>query len=123
MYRRALAITVAVIVVAAVGGIGWWVLSGVPEGTYYTQVDNAKAQELESKGGIIDPTGGMSLQYTLPAYNEDGARHEIAFGTERELRNGAYLQLTVVPIRGVTEWTEVQYEDIPPKAREHLPQS
>ena len=30
-----------------------------------------------------------------------------------QLREGAYLRLSVLPVRGVTEWNEVQYEELP----------
>ena len=121
MYRKTLAITtITIVLVAVAAGAGWWIYSGLAEGYYYVQVDNSKTKELESRGGIIDPTGGMSLSYTLPAYDKEGAEREISFGTERELREGAYLRLTVVPVRGVVEWMEVQPEDIPAKAQAHL---
>lgn len=114
-------IAVLLVVIVAVGVFGWWFVSEMPDGTYYTQVDNARTQELESKGGVIDPTGGMSIGYTLPAFDEAGDEKEISFGTERELREDAYLKLTVVPIRGVLEWEEVQFDDIPEKAQVKLP--
>lgn len=121
MYRKTLAITtITIVLIAVAAGVGWWICSDSAEGYYYVQVDNSKTKELESKGGAIDPTGGMSLSYTLPAYDKEGAEREISFGTERELREGAYLRLTVVPIRGVVEWMEVQPEDIPAKAQAHL---
>lgn len=121
MYRKTLAITtITIALVAVAAGVGWWICSGSAEGYYYVQVDNSKTKELESKGGVIDPTGGMSLSYTLLAYDKEGAEKEISFGTERELREGAYLRLTVVPVRGVVEWMEVQPEDIPAKAQAHL---
>lgn len=121
MYRKALTITaIAMALVAVTAGVGWWLLSGWAEGYYYVQVDNTKTKELEPTGGFIDPTGGMSLSYTLPAFDKEGAGRELSFGTERELREDAYLRLTVVPIRGVVEWMEVQPEDIPAKAQEHL---
>lgn len=43
----------------------------------------------------------MSYSYTLPAYDEDGSEHQVSFGVERELRNDAFLELDVEPIRGV----------------------
>ena len=80
---------------------------------YYTQIDNSKIVQLESRGGVIDFNGGMSYQYTLFSYDENGKGKDIAFGTSRELREGAYIRLTVVPIRGVLEWEEVQYDELP----------
>lgn len=95
-------ITIAVLIVAAI--TGWWVFVGSTNKEYYTQIDNAKTEELESKGGVIDPTGGMSLLYTLPCYDAQGNERSISFGTERQLKEDAYLELTVEPIRGVIGW-------------------
>lgn len=80
---------------------------------YYTQIDNSKIQQLESRGGVIDFNGGMSYQYALSSYDENGSGKEITFGTSRELKEGAFVRLTVIPIRGVLEWEEVQYDDLP----------
>ena len=80
---------------------------------YYTQIDNSKIKQVESKGGIVDFTGGMSYQYTLLSYGENGEGKDITFGTSRELKEGAFIRLTVVPIRGVLEWEEVQYSELP----------
>lgn len=121
MDKKAWVITAVTIVLVAVLGVGcWWLLTGGADGYYYVQVDNTKTEPLESKGGIIDPTGGMSLSYTLPGFDKEGVEKEISFGTERELREGAYLRLTVLPIRGVVEWIEVQLDDIPAKAKARL---
>ncbi len=103
-----------------IASLGWWVLVGNVNGEYFTQVDNSKTSQLESKGGVIDPTGGMKIEYRLPAYNESGDEREIAFGTDRELREGAYLKLEAEPIRGVVGWSEVQYDDLPPKVQAQM---
>lgn len=114
MGKRITIIAVAVLVAAfAIVGFRWGLIPVTAGGTYYTQIDNAKIQEQESSGGVIDPTGGMPWLYTLQAYNVNGDRQEISFGTERKLRDDAYLQLTVVPIRGVMDWKEVQFDEIP----------
>lgn len=80
---------------------------------YYSQIDNSRIKQVESRGGVIDFSGGMSYSYTLPSYDEDGKGKDITFGTSRELKEGAYIRLTVMPIRGVVEWSEVQYEEMP----------
>ncbi len=49
----------------------------------------------------------------MPAYSENGNKKNITFGTSRELKEGAFIELTVVPIRGVIEWKEVQYNEMP----------
>ena len=57
--------------------------------------------------------GGMGYSYTLFSYNKNGKGKDITFGTSRELREGAFICLTVMPIRGVLEWEEVQYDELP----------
>lgn len=119
--RRSTAITGILLAVAiAVGAFIWWAVLEIPNGTYYTQVDNTRIEKQESTNGVIDFTGGMSLAYKLPAFDETGKEKEISFGVKRELREGAYLELKVIPIRGVMEWSEVQFDEIPEKAREGL---
>lgn len=115
-------VVVAASAVVAIAAVGWWVIAGNANGDYYTQVDNARTEELESKGGVIDPTGGMDLLYTLPAYDAQGGEKEISFGTERQLKEDAYLKLEVEPIRGVVGWNEVQFDELPEKVQERIQQ-
>ncbi len=90
-----------------------WFFSEKDSEYYYVQIDNSKIEEIHSRGGVIDLNGGMDYSYTLPAYDENGQGTYITFGASRELREGAYLRLTVKPIRGVVEWSEVEYEEMP----------
>ncbi len=90
-----------------------WFLSGAGSTYYYSQIDNSKVEQIESKGGVINFSGSMDYSYTLFSYNENGKGKDITFGTSRELKEGAYIRLTVMPIRGVLEWKEVQYEQLP----------
>ena len=114
MGKRVAVIAVAVLLAAvAVVGFRWGLSPGMASGTYYTQVDNTQIRDQESDGGVIDFTGGMPLLYTLASYDENGSVQDLSVDTERQLREGAYLQLTVLPVRGVTEWREVQYEELP----------
>ena len=55
----------------------------------------------------------MDYSYTLFSYNENGKGKDITFGTSKELKEGAFIRLTVMPIRGVLEWKEVQYDELP----------
>ncbi len=55
----------------------------------------------------------MKYQYTLTAYEKNGKAKEIQFKTSRELREGAYLELDVMSIRGVIDWREVQINELP----------
>lgn len=106
---------VAIVAIIVVGIISFcmWFFSGSGSTYYYTQIDNSKIEQNESKGGVINLSGGLEYSYTLPAYNEKGKEKDIRFGASRELREGAFIRLTVTPVRGVLEWSEVQYEELP----------
>ncbi len=106
---------IGVVIVIAAGFIGvcGWLISGAGSACYYTQIDNSKIEEVNSRGGVIDVQGGMKYSYTLPAYNESGGGKDITFGASRKLREGAFIRLTVAPVRGVVEWSEVEYDEMP----------
>lgn len=57
--------------------------------------------------------GGSTYYYTLRSYDENEVGREITFGTSRELKEGAFIRLTVMPVRGVLEWSEIQYDELP----------
>lgn len=86
---------------------------------YYTQVDNSRIERVHSSGGVIDLTGGLEYSYTLVAYKENGAAEDISFGMSRELREGAFLRLEVAPVRGVVDWSEVRYDELPEPVRRY----
>jgi hypothetical protein len=90
-----------------------YLLLGAGSTYYYSQIDNSKLEPTESSGGVINFGGSMDYSYTLFSYNEDGEGKEITFGTSRELKEGAFICLTVMPVRGVLEWREVQYDELP----------
>ncbi len=112
-------IGIAVAIVAALLSLGAWLYSGSGSVYYYTQIDNSKISEGKPRNGVVDLQGGMSYSYTLPAYNEKGVEKEITFGASRELREDAFLKLTLSPVRGVVEWSEVQYEELPEAVQAH----
>lgn len=92
---------------------GVFLLSGAGSTYYYSQIDNSKIEQTESAGGVINFEGSMDFSYTLRCYDEDGNEKDITFGTSRELKEDAFIRLTVMPIRGVLEWIEVQYDELP----------
>ncbi len=112
--RTAKGFVVALAIVAAVLVAGWMGLSAVTgEGEpCYTRVDNACIRD----SGDSD----MPYEYTLTAYDERGRSRDVAFKTTRELRDGAYLMMRVLPVRGVVSWEEVALEDVPSAARDML---
>ncbi len=105
-----IAIIAAILTAAAVCAVFF---SNAGSKYYYSQIDNTKIEKIESRGGVIDLKGGMNYQYTLPSYDEDGKEKDITFGTSRELREGAFIRLTVTALRGVIDWEEVQYDEMP----------
>lgn len=72
-----------------------------------------RSEQTGSAGGVINFGGSMDYSYTLRCYDEDGNEKDITFGTSRELKEDAFIRLTVMPIRGVLEWVEVQYDELP----------
>ena len=109
----------AVLVLGIVLGCNWF-FSGAGSTYYYTQIDNTKLSQV-SQNGVVDLSGngGMDHSYTLTSYNENGSEKDITFGVSRELRENAFLRLTVSPIRGVLNWSEVQYDELPPAVQAH----
>lgn len=116
-------IATAVVIVAVVIGFGMWFLSGSDSTYYYTQIDNSKIEKNDSDGGVVNLNGGMEYAYTLSAYNESGKEKDITFGASRQLREGAYIRLTVMPVRGVIEWSEVQYDELPEAVQDNYTDS
>lgn len=113
--QRKLTIGIAAVVILIVGFIGFcmWFLSGTGSTYYYSQIDNNKIEQTESKSGVINFSGSMDYSYTLFSYDENGKGKDITFGASKELKEGAFIRLTVMPIRGVLEWKEVQYDELP----------
>lgn len=113
MKKRILVGITAVVIIVGFICFCMWFLSEADSTYYYTQIDNSKIKQVHSRGGVIDLKGGMSYSYTLSAYNENGDEKDITFGTSRELKEGAFIRLTVMPVRGVLGWSEVQYKELP----------
>lgn len=81
------------------------------EEIFYTRVDNTKVHKLTEIA-----SQDMPYEYKLACYNEDGKMKEFTFKTVRELREDAYLSLTV-KMTGVNSWAEVTYEELPNKVQ------
>ena len=101
-------ITAVIIVIALM--IGAFYFLCIHKTVYYTQIDNTKIEELPGNDD-------MKYQYTLMAYNKNGKEKEVQFKTSRELREGAYLELDVMQMRGVVNWREVQTDDLPDEVK------
>ena len=110
----------AIVIAVCLVNLFMYAFSENGSGYYYVKIDNSKIEQVNSRGGVIDFQGGMDYSYTLSAYDEKGRRTDITFGASRELREGAFLQLTVKPLRGVVEWEEVQYDELPVDVQRRL---
>ena len=104
-FKEKIPMIIAVIIVIALM-IGTYYFLFVHKTVYYTKIDNTKIEELSANED-------MRYQYTLTAYNKNGKEKEVQFKTSRELREGAYLELDVMQMRGVVNWREVQTDDLP----------
>lgn len=103
-------------IVAVLVAIGIFVLAYyfmfVHKEVYYTQIDNEKIEQVSS-------SDDMKYEYTLIAYNSNGKEKEVKFKTSRQLREDAYLELDVMKGRGVVNWREVNYQELPEKVQEN----
>ena len=106
-------VAVVVLLIAAAAFTIPSLFDGSKTTIYYTQIDNSKIEENDSRGGVVNFKGTLPYSYTLTSYDENGTEKEITFGTSKELQEGAFISLEVVPVRGVTSWAEVQYEELP----------
>ena len=104
-FKEKLPIIIAVIIMIALM-IGAYYFLVVHKDQYYTQIDNTKMEE-------VSGTDDMKYQYTLTAYNKNGKVKDVQFKTSRELREGSYLELDVMQMRGVINWREVQQDELP----------
>ena len=104
-FKEKLPIIIAVIIVIVLA-VGAYYFLIIHKEIYYTQIDNTKIEGISS-------TDDMKYQYTLTAYNKNGKEKQVQFKTSRELRQGAYLELDVMQIRGVVNWREVNQNELP----------
>ena len=119
--KKKVKIVIGVVAVFLIGLVGFcaWFLSGSSSAEYYAQIDNTKVEQVDSNGGVVNFKGNLPYSYTLLSYDENGSEKEITFGTSRELRDGAFIRLTVMPVRGVLDWSEVQYGELPATVQNH----
>ena len=85
--------------------------------TWYAQVDGSHMSAAGENGNDFD------VHYELPAVDADGNAQTLGFDSSRELREGAYLKLETLALRGVVSWEEVQQKDIPAAAWDVLANS
>lgn len=113
-YRVLVFLGIAAVIVSS--AIFCWTMFFTSAGNtyYYTQIDNSRFTEAGHSGVIdLSGNGGMDYSYTLPSYDENGGEKDITFGVSRELRESAFLRLTFREGRGVMDWCEVKYNELP----------
>lgn len=109
--KEKLPMVIAVVVAIGILALAYYFMF-IHQEAYYTQIDNEKIEQ-------ISTSDDMKYEYTLTAYNSNGKEKEVKFKTSRELREDAYLELDVIKGRGVVDWREVQYEELPEKVQEN----
>lgn len=107
-------IIVAAIVLAVVAAKWGYEKAFISPDTWYARVDNEKLAAADENNN------GFDYHYELPAVSATGTSEVLEFDTSRELREGAYLRLETLTLRGVTSWEEVAWDEIPAAAQEKL---
>lgn len=115
--KKIIGIGITAVIIAVIACFGIKLYSDA--GYYYTQIDNSKVEQIQSNGGVIDFSGGMSYSYELVSYNEKGKPKTVKFGTEKKLKEDAFICLSVKPVHGVVDWKEVQYDELPIEVQAH----
>ncbi len=105
--------TILIAIIAVVIAIVAIYLVFIQKNVYYVKIDNTKIEEISN-------TDDMKFEYKLTAYNKNGKSKEISFKTTRELREGAYLELETMAMRGVINWKEVQENELPDKVKAEM---
>lgn len=113
--RRSIATALAAIaMIAALAAVTY--LGNTENATVsYVRVDDALARPFVDEGG-----DGELWEYELEACDAAGARSQVVFTAHKRLRDGAFLMLRSLPIRGVVSWEEVSIDELPQAAREQL---
>lgn len=109
--KEKLPMIIAVLIAIAILFLGYY-FSFAHKDLYYTKIDNKKIEQ-------VSASDEMKYEYTLISYNKNGKEKELKFKTSRELRQDAYLELDVMAMRGVVDWREVQYNELPKKVQEN----
>lgn len=95
-------IVIGIIVAVTLCIVGYRTLF-VNTSQYYTQIDNSNVRQ-------ISPT---EFEYSLTAYDKHGKITQLTFKANKQLREDAFLELDVMFIRGVSNWREVKYNELP----------
>lgn len=81
---------------------------------YYVIIEGEGTPQKDDNGEVME-----SREYKLPAYDKEGKEKIITFTGIQQLREGAFLKLTLKG-ESVKTYEEVQKEDIPKEAIEKM---
>lgn len=101
-----------------IGGLGYgWYKSSYGGTERYVKITQ---DGLEKIGKSDSGERMVSYEYKLPSYDKNGEGKDISFTATHNLRKDAYLKVTDNKVKGVTNWEEVQKNDLPSKAKDKL---
>lgn len=97
-------------------------LSGCAVGTdtWYARIRTEDQSEHDNTGGMpFDFSGAGQMDYscTLTAWNEEGDRTELTFGTDDPIADGTWLQIETQALRGVMSWKTLSDAEVPAEVR------
>lgn len=121
MRKGIIIIITALIIALACACVACTSLSDSSSIYYYTQIDNSMLEKNDARGGVIDFKGSLPYLYSLPAYSEEGDAQVCTFGADKELKDGAFICLRLVPLRGVVSWAEVTFDELPETVKAKYP--
>lgn len=116
-------ITLSLALVVVAGAVGYGLYQIMPERNRvqfnpftaehysYVKIDNSHLPANTPEDGAVE--------YTLPAWNENGTMQNITFTGIKKLRSGAYIKL-ISKGGYVITYEEVQPDELPAAVREHL---
>lgn len=70
---------------------------------YYTQIINDEVKIGDNN----------RLEYNLECFDSNGDKKSLTFTTGKKLQEDAFVELYVAPVRGVTYWQELKWDELP----------
>lgn len=101
-FKEKLPVILGGIVFLAVCAVAYYILM-IRTTEFYTQIDNTNVKTVDNG----------DYEYTLRCYDAHGKMQDFTFKANKQLREDAFLRLKVMSIRGVVNWEEVQYDELP----------
>lgn len=93
---------IIILIFIGICGLAFYIVM-VRSTDYFTQIDNSNVRQLS----------GNEYEYELRAYDEHGKMRDVTFKAYKELREDAFLKLEMMSLRGVVNWEEIDYDELP----------